>query len=55
LIAIGLASIALPLVLIAYFAGLVNRVVVVHLHDADAAAVVASASTELTLPSRGMP
>ena len=41
MIAICLASLALLLVLIAYVGGLVNRVVVEYVHDADAAALVA--------------
>jgi hypothetical protein len=47
-IAIGLASIALLLVLVSYVAGLVDRVVVEYVHDADAAGVVASASSHVT-------
>jgi hypothetical protein len=49
LIAIGLASIALLLVLVAYVAGLLNKVVVEYVHDAGAAGVVASASTLFTI------
>jgi hypothetical protein len=47
-IAIGLASIALLLVLIAYIAGLVNRVVVEYVREADAAGVAATAPTVST-------
>jgi hypothetical protein len=48
MIAICLASFALLLVLIAYVGGLVNRVVVEYVHDADAAVLVAIAATRVT-------
>jgi hypothetical protein len=48
MIAIGLASLALLLVLIAYVGGLVNRVVVEYVHDGDAAALVATEVTDVT-------
>ena len=49
LIAIGLASIALLLVLVSYVGGLLNRVVVEYVHDAAVAGVAASVSTHFTL------
>ena len=48
MIAIGLASIALLLVIVTYVAGLLNRVVVEYVHEA-AAGIVAAASTHFTL------
>lgn len=49
LIAIGLASLALLLVLVSYVGGLLNRVVVEYVHDAAAAGVVAAALIHLGL------
>jgi hypothetical protein len=48
-IAIGLASIALLLVLVSCVAGLVDRVVVEYVHEADAAGVAATAPTVFTV------
>jgi hypothetical protein len=49
LIAIGLASIALLLVLVTYVAGLLNRVVVEYVHDDARAGIVASGSIHFKL------